>query len=86
MLPFFLDYNSVPAQMCIAEIKINVSKNQNGFMKTLFPTFFFSRISALATKKRSNQKISVQESKSNPPIIGIVSTLSCPYFFFDLKS
>jgi hypothetical protein len=37
----------------------------------------FSRISALASKKRSNQKSSVRESKKNPPI----SALKCPYSF-----
>ena len=41
----------------------------------------FSRISTLASKKRSNQKSSVRESKLNPPISGV----KCPYFFlFDL--
>ena len=38
---------------------------------------FFSRISALASKKRSNQKSCVRESKQNPPISGI----KFPYFF-----
>ena len=37
----------------------------------------FVRISALATKKRSNQKSSVRDSKLNHPISGIKS----PYFF-----
>ena len=41
----------------------------------------FLRISALASKKRSNQKSSVRESKSKPPIGGI----KCAYFF-DLTS
>ena len=40
------------------------------------------RISALASKKMSNQKSSVRESKYNHPISGI----KCPYFFFDLTS
>ena len=43
--------------------------------------FLGLRISALASKKRSNQKRSVRELKSNPPISGI----KCPYFF-DLTS
>ena len=41
----------------------------------------FVRISAIASKKRSNQKSSVRESKENHPISGI----KCPYFF-DLTS
>ena len=35
------------------------------------PTNFFARISALASKKRLNQKSSVRESKQNHPISGI---------------
>ena len=38
-----------------------------------------SRISALASKKRSNQKSSLRKSKQNPPISGI----KC-LFLFDL--
>ena len=40
-------------------------------------TRHFLRISALASKKRSNQKRNVRESKENPPISGI----KCPYLF-----
>ena len=42
---------------------------------------YFVRISALASRKRSNQKSSVRESKKNQPI----SVIKCPYFF-DLTS
>ena len=42
----------------------------------------FSKISALASKKRSNQKSSVGESKENPPISGI----KCPYIFDEARA
>ena len=51
---------------------------QNFFQKT---NEIFSRISALASKKRSNQKCTARESKQNHPI----RCIKCRYFF-DLTS
>jgi hypothetical protein len=56
--------NYVECNLKLQQLK--VSKNQNDFMKTSFlPKYhrIFQRISALASKKRSNQKSSVRESK-----------------------
>ena len=59
---------------------LKVSKYRKQILKFSFATKnerkYFC-ISALASKKRSNQKSRVRESKYNPPISGI----KCLYFF-----
>ena len=68
----------------MAAAQLKVSKSREQILKFPFTPKIEQKyfcISALAYKKRSNQKGSVRESKENPPSSGI----NCPYVF-DLTS